>query len=207
MVQHFTKSYLKFPPSPRGRGIKGEGELVGHGKFILLLFLLFIVAACFGGIDKRGAVLSYVNGVVRTKGGTFHIGKLPPAWRREDTAFHALVFLNRDDQSSITVDSFCKGAFDDTGLKTLTRELTRGIEGFQVAEQLPVSLSQREALHTTGSGQVDGAPVFFESFVLKMNACVFDFVYISRPQELTTRGDFHFLVNGFHYVKGPKVLD
>jgi len=176
-------------------------------KKILLSILVVFIAGCFGSIDKRGSVKSYINGVVKTEGGSFRVSTLPSPWVKQKTRYSAVLFLNTADQSTITIDSWCKGSFDDSNHEALTRDLYRGIRDFKISEQKMVPLSVRKALYTAGAGSLDGSDIYFSSYVLTMNACVFDFVYISVPDEASSINDFKAMVSGFEYISGPKVLE
>lgn len=134
------------------------------------------------------------------------MGELPAHWVQKDIDYRAVLFSNKRDLSSITIDAWCKSAADDSSLTKLSGILYHGIQNFKVTEQKTVTLHRRDALHTSGNGKVDGQEIFFSAYVLKMNACVFDFVYIGFPDHLDDYDDFHNMVQGFQYIKGPRIL-
>ncbi|MCP5464897.1 MAG: hypothetical protein H7A33_07730 [Deltaproteobacteria bacterium] len=175
---------------------------------ITLFFILSLLVSCFGGsIEKRGSVKSYQNGVVQTIGGAFRVGKLSKAWVQKSIDYRAVLFEHQGDHSTIMVDSWCKGAFDDGALSDLARHLYRGIEGFKITSEEDFTLDNRAALHTQGQGRLDGVGVYFSSAVVKINGCVVDFVYLSVPERMPSHSDFMPFVQGFEFLKGPKVLE
>lgn len=173
----------------------------------LLLPLLFLLAAsCFGGVDKRGSVKDYHNGLVITEGGEFKIGNLPAAWKRKAFDYRAVLFTHSKINASISVDSFCKGSFDDSSLETLAGQLFYNLSNIKKNSQSKLTLNGREALLVSVSGSLDGAPVRMDAVVLKMNECVFDFAYVAIPQDYAAGlKDFEKLYKGFRYVRGPRI--
>ena len=174
--------------------------------FYLLLFVpSLIVAGCFGGgVDKSGSVTGYRNGIVLTQGGKFQIGLLPPYWKVIPLSYRAILFSHSSLGSSISVDAFCKGSFDDAPLNLLSHQLFYGLGAFKNIRQEKLMLDEREALRAVVSGTMDGVPVILDSVVLKMNECVFDFVYTAFPKNYSNGvRDFEGLYKGFKYITGP----
>lgn len=168
-------------------------------------FLLLLLSSCFGGgVDKKGSVSGYKSGVVVTEGGSFRVGPLPSDWVRRPFGYKAILFVHRTKRSSIGVDAFCKRSFDDAPLEVLTRQLFYDLTDQHTLAQREVQLDGRQALRTTLSGRLDGAPVMLDVVVLKMNECLFDFFYVSSPgQYADDVAQFESFTSGFKYVKGP----
>ncbi|MBF0104906.1 MAG: hypothetical protein HQM16_06220 [Deltaproteobacteria bacterium] len=175
-------------------------------KYVTSLILFFFLTGCFAGIYKQGSVVGYHNHTVQTRGGAFKIGPLPSYWRNKKIKYRAVFFVNARDHSSITIDSWCQGACDDASLSVLTDQLTRGIADYKITQRTVSQLAGRDVLQTEALGTVDGRRVFLSFYVLKMNHCVFDFVYVSEPGRLEYYGEFKHMVQGFKFVKGPDVL-
>lgn len=173
-----------------------------------LLFLVLLMSSCFSaGIDKRGAVASYKDGKVNTVGGGYYkIGELPNTWKEKELKYRAVLFKNENDDATITVSSWCKGAYDDAPLEILSMQQLMGLEDLKTLEEKTVTLEDREALRVQSTGKMDGAPIYVRSYILKMNNCVFDFFYISSPEVKSSVLDFEDLVQGFVFGKGPRVL-
>lgn len=176
-------------------------------RFFWLWLMTIALGSCFGGgIDRRGSVLSYRDGFVQTEGGGFRVGALPKDWIQKDFRYRALLFTHASLPLSLGVDAFCKGSFDDAPLRILTNQLFYGFTESQRLNQRTIVLEGREALRTLIKGKLDGAPVYLDVVVLKMNECVFDFFYIAKPDDYD-RGLTHFegFYQGFEYLKGPRI--
>jgi hypothetical protein len=172
---------------------------------IIVLSTLFLTN-CFGGLYKSGSVLGYSKGVVKTQGGSFRVGKLPTYWKQEKIAYRAVLFSNQHDHSTITIDSWCRDAADDASLRNLTEDLFRGINNFQAKARYDFTPAGRAALLTEGHGSVDGKDIFISAYVFKMNTCVFDFLYVTLPDQTDYYGDFKNMIKEFRFIKGPKIL-
>lgn len=176
----------------------------------LLLPILFVIlglfSSCFGGIDTSGSVLGYKKGVIRTEGGSFRVGALGNDWQRVSLKIRALVFKNSVTGDTITVDSWCKGAYDDGPLESLADQLVQGYQNVRVISSHIFKMQERDALRRRVQASLDGMPVFMDFAVLKMNACLFDFIHISNSGKNIPDADFENLIKGFVYLRGPSVL-
>lgn len=178
-----------------------------RNPILILFFSLVVFSSCFGGsIYKKGSVLSYKNGVVNTHGGKFRVGKLSEDWIQKNVRYRAVFFQHKKDLSSITIDSWCQSSADDASLETLSRQLYLAVDGFKLSEQQKIRLAQRDALRTSGFGKMDGQDVYFSTAVLKMNACVFDFIYVGFPPNLASHEDFKTMILSFEFISGPQIL-
>lgn len=181
--------------------------LLVRNPILILFFSLMIFSSCFGGsIYKKGSVLGYKNGVVNTHGGKFRVGKLSDDWVQKNVRYRAVFFQHKRDLASITIDSWCQSAADDASLESLSKQLYLAVDGFKLSEQEKMKLSGRDALRTAGFGKMDGQDVFFSTTVLKMNACVFDFIYVGFPPSLASYEDFKNMIFGFEFILGPQIL-
>lgn len=171
----------------------------------LAMFLFFQALSCFGGgVDKRGSVTGYRNATVLTEGGSFRVGSLPSTWQKTPFSYRAILFTHWQAQASISVDAFCKGSADDGPLTLLARQLFYGLSNQRIHLQKKLRLDGREAVRSVVSGALDGADVTMDAVVLKMNECVFDFVYTSNPRDYKLGvHDFENFYEGFHYISGP----
>jgi len=176
-------------------------------NLFLIIAAIFILPACFGGgVDKRGSVQSYKNGIVATEGGRFRIGSLSNSWFQKNIDYKALFFVSRRLQASITVDAFCKGSFDDAPLPILSQQLFYNLERYKIKSQKDFQLDDRAAQRTLVEGKLDGAAVVMDAVVMKKNECVFDFVYTSLPADYQEgKADFESLYQGFKYISGPRI--
>ena len=174
-----------------------------------MLFSIFLVLStihCFGSLDKRGSVMSYARGVVKTRGGEFRFGPLSDLWQKKKIKARALLFQNSSDLATITVSSWCRNAASEVPLIALTEELHAGIENLKTIAANEVPVGPRVGYMTTVTGQVDNKNIWLKTVVLKMNSCIFDFLYVSTPDQITSVADFDQAVTSFGYVKGPDLL-
>lgn len=174
-------------------------------KYFFPIFLIF--SSCFGsGVDTRGTVKSYRDGIVFTEGGSFQVGRLSPAWKIQSFKLKAILFAHSEYRASIGVESFCGKSFDDSPLATLSNQLYYGMTKQKTKTQKTLRIDEREALRSIRHGAMDGMDVVLDTVVLKSNACVFDFVYTSKPDHYSNGiQDFETFVKGFHYIKGPRI--
>lgn len=175
-------------------------------QFLTILVLVIALQGCFGAIDKRGSVRGYDKGVVKTVGGQFLVAPLSKDWAKKSVGRRALLFQNREDNATITISSWCKRAFDDGSPKSLSEQLYYGLDKLKVMDEAEVPLGGRTGYMMEARGELDSAPIHLKSYVVKMHECVFDFLYVTSPERITSVGDFDRMVSGFQYVKGPGIL-
>lgn len=176
---------------------------------IFLFFLWLPFMSCFGNpIDTRGTVYGHENGIIKTVGGRFAIGPLPSSWKERRLRERAVLFENLNDQATITVSSWCKGSIDDVSQEVLSQNLISTLADAKTLEKKEVPLGGRRAVMTRATGELDHAPVYLKTYVIKMNQCVFDFYYVgfSHTALQGSEQDFDEMVRGFVYLKGPEVL-
>lgn len=174
---------------------------------MILLFCL-LLTGCFGsGIEKRGTVYGYENGRVKTVGGHFFVGQLPAYWKFEKIRARAVLFRNQQDQSTIAVSSWCKGAVDDEPQAELSAKVLQVIEdGRVIVLKKDLPLPEGTASQTVVEGLMDGQSVLVKTAVIKRHECVFDFYYVTRPGRTGFETDFDNMVRGFRYGHGPEIL-
>ena len=175
-------------------------------RCLSIIFLsLFIWPACFGAVDSRGSVKGFAHGLVQTEGGAFRVGKLSDSWKRESFGYKAIMFKHKERDASVSVSSFCKGSFDDAALSLLSDQALYGVTNQKNIRRTSIRLADREALRSVTNGRLDGVDLTIDTVTLKMNECVFDFVYVSKPDEYgLDKADFEKFYGGFQYVKGPR---
>ena len=128
-------------------------------KFLIIFVLIFFLTQCFSGIDKQGSVTGYAHGVVKTKGGSFRVGELPHAWKKQPIKFRAILFENQNDHATITIDSWCQRAADDRSLEVLTQQLFWFDLGLP-SERIPHLNNPCDAAAHPGCGGTDIVIVF-----------------------------------------------
>ncbi len=161
-------------------------------RLLLLASVLFFVSLGCGGPSFRG-------GVYRGDGLTFRTGEVPATWRRLDASDSLLAFRDEGAESTVLLNGRCGRADDDVPLAALTSHLFLTFTEREMVEQKLVPMDGREAMHTMLRAKLDGVLKGFEAYVLKKDACVFDFVQVSAPTRLeANRPAFERFVSGFH---------
>lgn len=176
--------------------------------FQILLFFGLMLSGCFGaGIEKRGSVYGYENGRVKTVGGDFYVGTLPPDWQIQRIRARAVLFRNKLDASTITVSSWCGRAAEEDSQADLSRKVVQVVRGGTVHwSAKEVQLAFGTASETLVTGEMDGETVRVRSVVIKRQGCVFDFLHVTHPEQTAHEGDFDALVRGFRTGKQPYSL-
>lgn len=175
----------------------------------MMLACCLFLASCFGsGIEKRGTVYGYENGRVKTVGGHFFVGQLPDDWKVEKIRARAVLFRNREDRSTITLSSWCRGAVEDDPQEQLSGKILQTVSAGRVLSLKKdfVLADGSRATETSLEGEMDREPVFVKSLVIKRHDCVFDFYYVTRPSRRNFESDFDRMVRDFRYGHGPEIL-
>lgn len=172
-------------------------------KFLVVIGLIGMGLGCFGGVKKTGKVTGYKNGRVLTKSGSYQVGELPPLWQRFKLGKALVAFRNDPLQSTISTDSFCDQAYNDSSLKNLTRHLFAGLHDLKVIQEKPFMLDDRGALRTLIKAKLDGLSVMVDIVIVKKNWCLFDFYLVSAPEKyLEASKAFETFFEGFSYKGG-----
>lgn len=171
-------------------------------KLYSMVLALLVLGACFGGVKKTGKVVSYANGVVKTKKGFYEVGVLSEEWEREKVNSYSIIhFRNPSLKSSISTDAFCDDAYDDAPLPMLTMHLQSVVGPRQLVSEKEFMLDQRSAFRSIAQGKMDGVPVILDTVVVKKNKCLFDFLLVADPAFYPkAKGDFEKFFNGFRYT-------
>ena len=134
----------------------------------------------------------------------FSVGQAPERWRAIQASGALLAY--RDDQADATVavNGRCGRDGDDVALQSLTQHLFLLFTDRQIKQQQVVAMDGREAMRTTLTAKLDGVQKAFATYVMKKDGCVYDFLYISRPDTFDANvGQFDSFVAGFHTLSGP----
>lgn len=153
----------------------------------------FLVAACASGGMR--------NGVLRSGEVAFRAGPIPAHWQQVDTDvleadLAAAGFRDRRNGSTIGVAGRCRRDSDDVPLRALTQHLYLGFTDRTIESEQHFPLDGREALRTEMIASLDGVPQQLVFVVLKKNACVYDFWFISA-RDHTDTSEFDQFVHGF----------
>lgn len=138
-----------------------------------LLALLVQAAGCGPSFDGR----LYDGHGIR-----FISGEPAASWRQIEVGGALLAFRDDAKEATVAVNGRCGKDAEDTSLQALTQHLFLLFTERRIEEQRLGSLDGREALRTTMVAKLDGVEKSFAVWVLKKDGCVYDFLYISRPE-------------------------
>jgi hypothetical protein len=145
-------------------------------QYVAIMMLAMHLLACGGGPTLMGNVL--VGRQTR-----YRIGELGPSWRRLSVAGdNDLAFHHEGVGAIIQVNATCDPA-SDVPLTALTNHLLIGFTDRDIQEQSLLPMDEREALRTHVIARLDGVPRELLFYVMKKNACVYDFALITPPGE------------------------
>lgn len=157
-------------------------------------------SACFGGGRSPTSIVSYRQGLVSMKKGSYRVGDLPTTWQQTAFNFKSLTFRHSEHASTIATNAFCGKNYEDASLEVLSRHLYMGIEHVKVESTREQMIDDRRALSTIWTGTVDGVSVKLETVSIQKNNCLFDFYYVASPETFSAdQADFAHFVEGFSY--------
>jgi hypothetical protein len=166
---------------------------IGAGRSIcacLLAASLLTAAAC--GPALRGSVY-------QAKTFHFRIGEVPVRWRPIQVQGALLAYRDDPADATVAINGRCGKDGDDVALQSLTQHLFLLFTEREIKQQRVISMDGREALRTTLTAKLDGVEKAFATYVMKKDGCVYDFIYISRPDTFDSKvAGFDGFVAGFH---------
>ena len=134
---------------------------------------------------------------------SFRAGPVPSTWKRLDIDGPLLAFHDTTSNGSIDVNAKCGEDQLDTSLIALRTQLLIGFTETNFREEKVVPFDRREALRTVLDAKLDGVPMSLDIYVYKKNGCVYDIVYVARPQRFDQGLDaFESFVAGFSALGG-----
>ncbi len=146
-----------------------------------------------------------LRGDVFSKPGVEYRLGVPPEgeWRRVGFAENDLAWVNKSTGHVISVNATCSD-HGDAPLEVLTTHLLFGFSDRELKSQKLEAIDGREALRSKFTAKLDGVGAEIEVLVLKKNACVHDFSYISpEGHSDSKRAAFDALIAGFAQEKSP----
>jgi hypothetical protein len=156
--------------------------------------LSLLVAACGGA--------SFDGTTYHGEGFAFRVPPPPAAWHRLEVSHASLAFRDDAGDTTVALNGRCRIDGEDVPLAALTQHLFLQFTDRELTAQEVVSLDGREAMHTALVAKLDGVPKKFDVWVLKKDGCVYDFVYIARPDRYDAGlADFQNFVRGFATVR------
>ena len=141
---------------------------------------------------------SFNGRVYQGHGIQFQTGEAPGSWRRIDVNGALLAFRDDAREATVAVNGRCGRDAEDVPLQALTGHLFLEFNDRKLLEQRVVAMDGREALRTTLTAKLDGVRKAFATYVLKKDGCVYDLLYISRPETFSAGlPQFEAFVSGF----------
>jgi hypothetical protein len=94
-----------------------------------------------------------------------------------------VAYQSKKTASIISLDSACRksSASPDHDLKSFTNQLLLGISNIAQRNEAAVIVQNTPALETTVTGRVNADPVMLRTVVLRRGNCVYDLVFVARP--------------------------
>jgi hypothetical protein len=110
--------------------------------------------------------------------------KLPSSSNDPDTATSDASYQSKQTASIISVNSACRPSNEenDRDLRYFTNLLLLGVTDITYKNEAQLQLPQAPALETTIQGKLSNEITKMRTVVIKMGQCVYDLMYISRPQ-------------------------
>jgi hypothetical protein len=184
----------------------------------LTLPVLLLALILLNGCATTGVLIGNVKPVDEKSStyGVMDLSKSNPDWKRLDaksvdpnpvsqdpattaTEVADVSFQSKSTASIISLNSACRQGkdYENKDLKTLTNVLLLGSSGVTHRDESDVMVSGTSALQTTIQGVIDGESIKLRTVVLKRQTCVYDLVYVARPQTFETQlEDFsHFVAS------------
>ena len=177
-------------------------QVSNSGRQVFILFGMFFLSGCslfFGNIkptEERSTTygiedLSLANhdwvkvtpeSIARSSGEAPNESADPTG---ETQGIADAAFQSKKTASIISINSVCRGD-SETGrvepLRSLTRELLLGVSDISLQEEKDLVVAKKPALETTVRGKIDGEEMVLMAVVLQQDRCVYDLMYVSRPQ-------------------------
>jgi len=165
-----------------------------HLKTFSPITLLFWLPFCFLPLALTGCGLLLGNvRPVEEKSENYKVMDLAkeiPEWRRIDdtgtnkTESSDLTYQARQTASIISLNSACRTVPNGPGedLHTFNRELLLGISEIAQRTEQNLTVSGAPALETTIQGKLNGQPMKLRTVVVNKSGCVYDLMYIARPE-------------------------
>ena len=133
----------------------------------------------------------------------YKIDKPDGDWKNVKSGSADYAWYNSKIGATIYVDSNCEQRFEDRPLHDSLYSMTAGIRSKDEPLERALFLDGREAVMLQTSGNLDGVDIQMAVVALAKNQCLFDFVYITRPENFSKGfGDFHQMLYTFESRTG-----
>ncbi len=151
--------------------------------------------------------------------GILDLSKTDPNWTRleqqnsagqkgsnsagQESNISDIAFQSKKTASVISINTVCKsyenGQERNPDLKQLTMELLLGISNISLRNEENILVDNIPALKTTIQGWMNNEKVMLRTIVLKYSHCIYDLMYISRPERFAQEEEnFSHFISSLH---------
>ncbi len=98
-------------------------------------------------------------------------------------------YQSKKTASIISLNSACRGsrASEEQSLKEFSQQLLLGMTNVTQRVEKEIQVQQVPALETTVEGKLNGEHVAIRTVVLKKDECVYDLMFVARPEHFPTQ--------------------
>lgn len=126
--------------------------------------------------------------------GVADLSKETPGWTKLDAAVRDsedtssdisdVAYQSQKTSSIISLNSACRPNTEKNPktLKEFTNLLLLGISDVSLREEKDLTLQDSPALQTTIRGKLNGEEMMLQTVVLRRRSCVYDLMYVARPE-------------------------
>ena len=122
--------------------------------------------------------------------GVLDLSKENKDWERLDSRENAeaeitdISYQSHRTASSVTLNSACRESLKARSqpLNNYTKSLLLGITDIDQKEEQEITVNGVPALQTTVQGKMNNEPIKLRAVVIKKDDCLFDLIYVARPQ-------------------------
>jgi len=123
-------------------------------------------------------------GPSRVKSDEYVWAKPPSSWDRIDPGTADVVFQQKEDRATISLNTVCD-QYQDQTLVELSKSLMLGLDDSEVKAVENVEAGGLPGLRTTIAGKMAAEPIVVSMTVLRSTRCVYDFMLVARPEAFT----------------------
>ncbi len=112
-----------------------------------------------------------------------------PEERESASDISDISFQSKKTSSIISLNSACRKSYENKkqSLQDFTKLLLMGISDIHTQTEKQTTLHQTPALETTVHGKLNGQDMKLRAIVLQQKDCVYDLMYVSRPEKFDSQ--------------------
>ena len=152
-------------------------------------FILLLITALGISISSCSFV-SNSESVVKSK--KLSLNFKNASWIKIDSDKADYAFKHSKTRSIMVINSLCQ-KYDRTTVEQLTENILAGLQESKVTDKKNLRLFDRESQRTKASGKLDGVTTHMLIEVVKKDRCIYDFVLITKENNLSNSLENDFL--------------